>query len=368
MSPRGRAAPVRQAGAAAGVLVLVAGAGCPLPPESPQPSSTALRLVVAERGPAGGRLVVVHEDGKRGSTLVPPSGETVRDVSPAFSPDGQWIAFASSRGRPFEETSVWITRARAGAEPIQLTTGPAVDLWPVWTPEGDALVFASTRDGDLDLWRLAVRLDGDTAAAVGEPERLTDLAGEEAAPAVGPDGRIAFSHIAHDDAGTRSRIAVRARDGAITYLTEGPADTSPAWTPDGARVVFAAPHVRSAEPPRVDGDLWAVDAGGGAPELILDVDVTDESGPAWSRDGRWLFASSLFRGADGEARFAAVIYRDTAQAVDMARMLVDPAGAVPRLSVAVGPGPLDARALLRGPRYADELAAILRRALDDAAP
>ncbi len=314
--------------------------------------------------------MIVAEGGERLATLAEPGlQDATRDVNPAFSPDGASVAFASSRERGFDESSLWVVAARPRSVPVRITTGAGIDLWPVWAPDGGSLVYASTRDGDLDLWRIAVRFDGEVPRAVGAPEQVTDLPGEELAPAIAADGRIAFTHIAHGDGvPLRGRIAVRALDGAITYLTEGPADTSPAWSPDGRRVVFSAPHLRDAEPPRVDADLWAVAADGSseAPELMLDADITDESGPAWSRDGRWLFASSLFRGADGTARFSSIVYRDTTGPAATVHMLVDPAGAVPRLGVAVAPRPLDDAALGRGPPYADELAAILRGAVEAA--
>src|SRR6185503_2314046 len=108
--------------------------GCPLGKPKPLPlgvDSKAPRLVVAERGPTGGRLVIVAEDGDRTANLTASSSEVVRDFSPAFSPDGRWIAFASSRERTFEESGIWIVAARPDAVPQRLTdTFDAIDLSP----------------------------------------------------------------------------------------------------------------------------------------------------------------------------------------------------------------------------------------------
>lgn len=350
---------------AAAFALSVALAGCPLSnkPTLPPPSSDAPRIVVAERGPSGGRLVVVAENGDRLDELATAADGTVRDVSPSFSPDGAWVAFASSRDRPFEETSLWVVAAKPGSTPVRVTAGNAIDVTPVWTPDGKALVFASSRDGGLDLWRQALAFDGGAVRADGQPERLTDLPGEELTPAVAADGRIAFTRIDHDGDVARSRIAVL--DGEkITNLTTGPADSGPGWLPDGSAIAFTAPHLRSEPEPGVDGDLFLVPASGGDATLLHDAPATDETGPVWSKDGRWLFATSIFRSTDGKPLFSSIVLLDRWEKVPVLRMLVDRAGAVPRLAVSLAPVVLDAGTLHDAPVYRDELAAILRRALE----
>lgn len=361
-----------------------AGAGCPGPPVAPAPSVDAPRLVVSERGPDGGRLVVVAEDGQRLTDLaVAVDGADGLAITPAFSPDGRWVVYAVLSGDAYDRGHLWVVPARARSTPIPLTDGPAVDLWPAWAPDGRSIVFSSTRgDGDdggddeaggaarphdLDLWRLPLTVSDDAVAVAGDPVRLTALPGDELGASVAADGRIAFAHFEHDGAAAGSRIAVRAPDGVVRHLTDGPAHGSPAFSPDGTRLAFSAPHVREgADGASVDGDLWVIPADGGTPAPLLDEPVTDESQPVWSADGRWIFATSLFRGADGAARFSSVVYRDTRDDTAVVRMLVDRAGAVPRLSIAVAPVPLDASALHGGPVYRDELAGILRRAAEAA--
>jgi Tol biopolymer transport system component len=334
----------------------------PPAPHKPVVHDDAPKIVVAERGPNGGRLVIVAEDGARVGDLTVAAEGTVRDFSPSFSPDGAWVAFASSRGRAFEESSLWITPARAGAEPIRLTEGPASDLSPAWTPDGRALVFASTRSGGIDLWRLALT---EARTADGEPVRLTELPGEELSPSIAADGRIAFTLVEHDGDMARSRIAVL--DGKrIEDLTSGPADTGPAWSPDGATVAFTAPNLRSGERPGVDGDLWIVAGDGGDPTVVVDAADTDESGPVWSHDGRWLFATSIFRSAEtAKPLFSSIVFVDRYEPTTIVRMLTDPAGAVPRLAVALAPRELEVVPLHDAPLYRETLAAILRSAVED---
>lgn len=349
---------------AAAVALLAALAGCPLPkPAPPEPAAGAPRIVVAERGPSGGRLVVVAENGDRLDELAIPADGTVRDVNPTFSPDGAWIAFASSRDRAFEETSLWVVAARPDSTPVRVTAGDSLDVQPAWSPDGKALIFASSRDDQVDLWRQPLAFDGGTVRADGRPEQLTDLPGHELSPSVAADGRIAFTRIDRDGDVMHSRIAVL--DGAkVTNLTRGPADSGPGWLPDGSAIAFTAPHLRSEPEPGVDGDLYLVPATGGDVTLLVDAPATDETGPVWSKDGRWLFATSIFRSTDGRPLFSSIVLLDRWETAPVLRMLVDRAGAVPRLAVALAPVILDAGALHDAPVYRDELAAILRRALE----
>ena len=349
---------------AAAVALLAALAGCPLskPPAPPTPDDVPT-IVVAERGPSGGRLVFVAENGDRLAELTRAAGETVRDVSPAFSPDGNWVAFASSREREFDESSLWVIRAEPGAAPVRVTEGDAIDVTPAWTPDGRALIFASSRSGGLDLWRQDLAFEGGAARAAGEPVRVTELSGSEIQPAVAADGRIAFTRIDESDGVMHSRISILDGDD-LTDVTAGPADSGPGWLPDGSAIAFTAPHLRSEPEPGVDGDLWLVPAAGGDATLLVDAPATDETGPVWSKDGRWLFASSIFRSTEGKPLFSSIVMLDRWEKTPVLRMLVDRAGAVPRLAVTLAPAVLDAGALHDAPVYRDELAAILRRALD----
>jgi TolB protein len=92
------------------------------------------------------------------------SGETVRltnspalDQNPVFSPDGTKIAFASNRSGNFD---VYLMDAfdrdgdGNGDNVIRLTTSPAGDAWPEFSPDGTKLAFGSNRDGDVDVYTM----------------------------------------------------------------------------------------------------------------------------------------------------------------------------------------------------------------------
>ena len=96
---------------------------------------------------------------------------------PAISPDGETVAF-TYKGDIY-------TVPAEGGRAMQLTTHPAYDTRPVWTPDGRQIVFASNRDGDFSIY--AVSRDG------GVPRRLTTHSAAEYPEAVTSDGRVLYS-------------------------------------------------------------------------------------------------------------------------------------------------------------------------------
>jgi dipeptidyl aminopeptidase/acylaminoacyl peptidase len=323
------------------------------------PPRDRIAIIASERGAEGARLVAIDEHGDRQFELIQPATGAVRDVNPAVSPDGRWLVFASSRGRPLDQTSLWIAGLGVELPPHRLTDGTAIDAHPAWTPDGRAIVFASTRDGgEFDLWRLAVA-DGQP----GELTRLTRRPGHEVTPAVAPDGTVVYAAVT--PRGQRGEIEThleeRAPDGAIRALTAGPADSSPAVSPDGARLVFARPQIHGNQP---DSELWLLVRSTGAIAPLVDLPLTDESGPVWSRDGRFVFATSVLRGEGGRVLFSSVIHVDTGQTPPVARILEDRVGAIVRLTPAVTATPLDAAALHGDPEYLPELARIMANLIE----
>jgi len=110
------------------------------------------------------------------------------DRSPAWSPDGRWIAFSSTRPG-FNNAELYRVRSDGtGLQRLTFTGGtdaqPIDDGMPTWRPDGRAIVFVSNRDGNLELYSL----DPSTRRTL----RLTSTAQDETLPRIGPDGRYAF--------------------------------------------------------------------------------------------------------------------------------------------------------------------------------
>lgn len=125
-----------------------------------------------------------------------------------------------------------------------------------------------------------------------EPVRLTDHPAEDRAPAWSPDGaRLLFDS---DRDGTQ-RIYVVDEDGAsLACLTWNEnAAQYPAWSPDGERIAFQS-----------RGGLWVKDLATGNETKILE-DASAELTPDWSPDGRFIaFAARAREGAAADIYLA----------------------------------------------------------------
>nr|WP_302828952.1 S41 family peptidase [uncultured Bacteroides sp.] len=95
----------------------------------------------------------------------------------AIAPDGTTIAF-TYKGDIY-------TVPAAGGRAMQITTNPAYDTAPVWSPDSKQIAFASDRMGSLDVY--LVSKEG------GEPRRLTTHSGSETPIAFSDAGHILFS-------------------------------------------------------------------------------------------------------------------------------------------------------------------------------
>jgi dipeptidyl aminopeptidase/acylaminoacyl peptidase len=121
---------------------------------------------------------------ERDCGLVQLTDDPADDLLPAWSPDGRWIAFVSTRdGNP----EIYLMR-RDGSDLRRLTDDPGGDWRPAWLPDGSGLVFTSNRAGSNDLYRLT--LDEDMRP--GDLTQLTASPGDERDPSVAPDGTIYY--------------------------------------------------------------------------------------------------------------------------------------------------------------------------------
>jgi Tol biopolymer transport system component len=342
------------------VAVTIASCSGPQQPRQAPVDPDRIAIIAAERGPQGTRLVALDERGERQFDLLdPPPGDQARDTHPALSPDGAWIVFASSRGRRPDVTGLWIAPVAANAAPRRLTAGAHVDSHPTWTRDGSAVIYGSARNGRAyDLYSLAIA----GGQPVGEPLPLTDTESHDLMPSTGSDGSVVYMMLSVDGESVASHLVARAADGTVTKLTEGPADTAPALSPDERTIVFARPVQHAAGP---DADLWTMPRNGSPSSAapLIDLPLTDETGPVWSPDGRYVFATSVLRGAQGNPVFSSVIVIDMQERPRKARLLADRLAVIARLTPAITRTPLDAAALAADPEYLPELARIMAAAM-----
>ena len=144
------------------------------------------------------------------------------DANASFSPDGQWVVFTSTR-----EGSADLFRVRLDGSGLErLTDSPAFDDQAAFSPDGRAVAFVSSRSGQADIWVLEL-----------ETRRLVNVTKHPAGdfrPAWSPDGRsIAFSS---DRDSPRS---VRGAPGGLMFVAQQSTDIYVAHldgSPDGKSV------------------------------------------------------------------------------------------------------------------------------------
>jgi Tol biopolymer transport system component/DNA-binding winged helix-turn-helix (wHTH) protein len=244
----------------------------------------------------------------------------VGELDPAFSPDGKTIAFVS--WVEAWNKDVYVMPSQGGA-PKRLTFDQNKSWQPAWTSDGLNILFGSSRGGSPELWRVA--------ASGGQPERLSVGANATAGLALDREGRrlayVVPSHHAHISAFD----LLNPREPPVRIAESTRSEGSPSYSSDGTRIAFASNRSGDAfdiwvadanganqtrlttssrggnGSPRwspddqwiaydswvVDGllDVYVIRASGGAPRRLTP-DRSNEAGPTWSRDGRWLYFES----------------------------------------------------------------------------
>jgi Tol biopolymer transport system component len=171
---------------------------------------------------------------------------------------------------------------------VQVTTHPGMDLNPAFSPQDDAMVYASDRTGSLELY---VRDLGGSATET----PLTDDGGQNGQPAWSPDGRLIAFHSKR-----RGGIWVMPARGGVPRQI-APSGSNPAWSPDGRRLAFqsdehtdVAPNAYGAQS---GSTIWTVDVDGRQVQQVTRSGrpIGGHSGPVWSRDARHI-AFTVFEG------------------------------------------------------------------------
>ena len=266
----------------------------------------------------------------------PASGETRQltnakksSDAPAFSPDGKRLAFASDRG---EKRQIFLIDPRGGEAEALTTAEDGVSAFG-WSPDGSAIAFTA-QDPKADSFKEREKKGGEYEV-VSQDHRMTHLHVIELASkktrrltegdfTVGsfdwsPDGReIVFDHRKSPDAGDGGSAdisVVTLVDAKRRPLVTQPGpDSSPVFSPDGARVAFESAMARERFY-YTNGYIAVVPRSGGTPVNLTSSFDEEASLLDWSPAGIWMAATQkteagLFR-LDPETRTVARVPLDT---------------------------------------------------------
>ena len=206
-----------------------------------------------------------------------------QEVFPSLSPDGKSFVFAS------RHQGYWdIYRQVVGERSATNLTkgGTSGEFQPVYSPDGNSIAFISTRNGG---GIFVMKSDGS------EVTQVSDTAAYN--PSWSPDGReLAVADDSVWDYEMRNTYPSASRLWAIDVathqrriITEHDA-VQPNWSPHGHRVAFWGEQKGGRR------DIWTVAASGGEPTLVTDDEFIDWN-PVWSPDGEYLYFLSN-RGAE----------------------------------------------------------------------
>jgi dipeptidyl aminopeptidase/acylaminoacyl peptidase len=267
-----------------------------------------------------------------------------RISDPQVSPDGSRVAFVlrktdldANKGR----TDIWVVNAD-GSGLRRLTSDPANDSNPRWSPDGKTIWFLSTRGGSSQVWKIS--LDGGEAEAVTrEPldvsalqvsrdgkrlayamdvfpgttpeetkKRLDDLQARKATGRIyerlfvrhwdsWKDGRRSHVFVGPADGGNRGADGAPGTDVMKSVDADcpskpfgGPEDFT--FAPDGKSIVFAAKDVGREEAWSTDFDLYVVPIDASkAPVCLTDANPAVDTNPVFSPDGKTLAYRAMSR-------------------------------------------------------------------------
>lgn len=214
------------------------------------------------------KLIVADYDGEN-QQIIANSMEPL--MSPAWSPDGQSLAYVSFESR---FSAIYVQKLRTG-ERRRVSARAGINGAPAWSPDGSTLALTlSRKDGDIDIYTLNLAsqvltrmtfdpgidteptwsLDGrklyfnsdraggpqiyaiDTAQP-NTPTRISFEGSYNARPRLSPDGKQMA--VVHLDRGNFKIAVIDLASQAVQVLSSGRQDESPSFAPNGATLIYA---------------------------------------------------------------------------------------------------------------------------------
>jgi TolB protein len=233
-------------------------AASPLPIMSPawSPDGEWLAYVSFER-----RVSAVFVQHRRTGKKTMVSARAGINGAPTFSPDGKKLALTLSGSNG--NLDIYLLEL-ANGQLTRLTEDPGIDTEAVFGPDGNTIYFTSDRSGSPQVYRL-------TVGSSERPKRVTFTGSYNARPRVSPDGKQ-LAILTLDDGAYRIGLQDLAT-GTVSVLSKGRQEESPSFAPNGAMLIFAGRD-------RGQGVLQTVSVDGQT-SARLDADAGEVREPVW---------------------------------------------------------------------------------------
>jgi Tol biopolymer transport system component len=208
---------------------------------------------------------------------------------PSLAPDGRLLAFtvlapgtrAPSAAAP---AGLWLADLAGGRQPRLLASGVDLLVRPVWSSDGESVLYRRTTGDGYVLALLPID---------GANEHVLAKSSEALMPVAARDGRVYY--VALGDGGSTFH-SVDLTNGSISAPLQLSDGLTRDWTlsPDGKRLAFLA---LSLEPAAVSSQALVLELATGVITPLSDTSV-DAFGPVWTESGR-LVVGSLYRQSGG---------------------------------------------------------------------